>query len=189
MIVHTNRRGKAFYLHERRTASGKKKYVFSFVKEGPFVESIPEGYEVYENPNGQVFLRLIIPQLVTDEELRLVQNGVRRHAGIDYAIVEARSNLLIVLLPGQDLDYLASIMKPEKGVLGPKAREALVRNLSYNPRLRFVMTDADKRLFEVQRMSYLGTGGWSTIASAAPLATQVRKFSHHLGDKSFFEQI
>ena len=59
MIVHTNRRGKAFYLHERRTASGKKKYVFSFVKEGPFVESIPEGYEVYENPNGQVFLRLM----------------------------------------------------------------------------------------------------------------------------------
>ena len=56
-IEYINRKGDTYYLHERKTKTGKPKYHFSMKKDGELVESIPHGYEIYENPNAQVFLR------------------------------------------------------------------------------------------------------------------------------------
>jgi hypothetical protein len=42
------------------------------------MNSIPQGYEIYENPNGRVFLRKITPLKVTEEEVSMVENGVRQ---------------------------------------------------------------------------------------------------------------
>ena len=41
---------------------------------GAWAESIPDGFEVYENPNSQVFLRKIAPALVTKEEVAVGQS-------------------------------------------------------------------------------------------------------------------
>jgi hypothetical protein len=55
--TYTNRKGKTYYLHQGKTKLGNPKYFFALRDEGNLVEAIPSGYEVYENPNGQVFLR------------------------------------------------------------------------------------------------------------------------------------
>jgi hypothetical protein len=68
-IEHINRKGKTYYLHEGKTKTGKPKYFFSMKSEGNLVNKMPEGYEIYENPNAQVFLRKIQPQIVTPEEV------------------------------------------------------------------------------------------------------------------------
>ncbi len=44
--------------------------------EGDLVEGIPEGFEVYENPNAQVFLRKVQPKTITDEEVEVVKRGL-----------------------------------------------------------------------------------------------------------------
>jgi hypothetical protein len=54
-IEHINRRGKKYYLHEGKTKTGKPKYFFSMKSEGNTIDAIPEGYEIYENPNAQFF--------------------------------------------------------------------------------------------------------------------------------------
>ena len=51
-----------------RNAAGKSKYYFSKSAEGNLVENIPEKYEIYENPNGQVFLRPKAEKIISEEE-------------------------------------------------------------------------------------------------------------------------
>jgi hypothetical protein len=65
-IQHINRRRQTYYLHERKTKTGTPNYFFSMKSEGSLVEEIPEGYEIYENPNAQVFMRKIQPQIISD---------------------------------------------------------------------------------------------------------------------------
>jgi hypothetical protein len=54
-ITHTNRKGKKYYLHQGKTKTGKAKWFFSMKTEGELADSIPDGYETYEEPNAQVF--------------------------------------------------------------------------------------------------------------------------------------
>lgn len=58
-IKYINRREDTYYLHEGKTKTGKPKYFFSMKKDGVLVDPILAGYEIYENPNAQVFLRRI----------------------------------------------------------------------------------------------------------------------------------
>jgi hypothetical protein len=44
--------------------------------EGDLVEGIPEGFEVYENPNARVFLRKVQPKIITDEGVEVVKRGL-----------------------------------------------------------------------------------------------------------------
>ena len=76
--TYTNRKGKTYYLHQGKTKLGNPKYVFALRDEGNLVEAIPPGYEVYENPNGQVFLRRTKTQIITDEEAAVVEAGMRQ---------------------------------------------------------------------------------------------------------------
>ena len=74
-VKYVNRKRQAYFLHEGKTKTGKPKYFFSKDSEGDLRDAIPEGYEIYENPNAQVFLRKITPQIITDEEVAIVQAG------------------------------------------------------------------------------------------------------------------
>lgn len=60
-LERTSRTGKTYSLHVKTTVAGKQYYFFSMNAEGPQVEKVPDGYEVYENVNGQVFLRKKAP--------------------------------------------------------------------------------------------------------------------------------
>ncbi|MEI8375624.1 MAG: hypothetical protein WCJ35_22615 [Planctomycetota bacterium] len=71
-MKHVNRKRDTYFLHEGKTKTGKPKYFFSKESEGILLDTIPNGYEVYENPNAQVFLRKITPQVITNEEVQIV---------------------------------------------------------------------------------------------------------------------
>jgi len=78
-ITYINRKQKTFYLHQGKTKTGKSKYHFSMKAEGDLEDAIPEGFEIYENPNAQVFLRKIPPKLITDQELGGFYQRLYRH--------------------------------------------------------------------------------------------------------------
>ena len=52
-MTHTNAKGKTYYLHQGTTKTGKPKYYFAMESNGELAESIPAGFEIYENPNAQ----------------------------------------------------------------------------------------------------------------------------------------
>ena len=79
-ITHINRKRQTYFLHEGKTRTGKPKYFFSKDSASDTLDAIPEGYEIYENPNAQVFLRKKTPQVVTDKEIAIVKAGVQQYA-------------------------------------------------------------------------------------------------------------
>ena len=86
-ITHTNAKGQTFALYQGTTKTGKPKYYFAMQSEGTLAKMIPAGYEIYENPNAQVFLRRIPPKIIADAERQVVAEGMRTSATIkDYKI-------------------------------------------------------------------------------------------------------
>src|SRR3954465_4333379 len=95
-VTHVNRSGDTYYLHAGTTKTGKPRYWFSKSAEDDLVESIPEGYEVYENPGAQVFLRKVQPQVVTPFEVAVVKKGLNRHAPGQECIVDVQKEHIVV---------------------------------------------------------------------------------------------
>ncbi|BAY81550.1 hypothetical protein NIES267_10270 [Calothrix parasitica NIES-267] len=56
-VEYLNRKGQKYYLHQGTTKTGKPKYFFSMKSEGNLVKKIPDSFEIYENPNAQVYIK------------------------------------------------------------------------------------------------------------------------------------
>src|SRR6266478_4379866 len=109
-ITYTNAKGQPFSLHQGTTKTGKPKYYFAMQGEGTLAESIPAGYEIYENPNAQVFLRRIPPKMLTDEECQIVDEGMRRYAEVKDYKIDVKGNAILIYTAEQDMETLAAIV-------------------------------------------------------------------------------
>ncbi|HEY9661246.1 MAG TPA: hypothetical protein V6C65_22560, partial [Allocoleopsis sp.] len=109
-VTYTNRRGKTHYLHQGKTKTGKPKYFFSLKQEGDLVDEIPAEYEIYENPNTQVFLRKKQPQVFTDEELAIVEAGMKKFAKTKYFLIDTRKKAIVIYLADQSVDDLTEML-------------------------------------------------------------------------------
>src|SRR4030095_9216513 len=111
-ITHTNAKGQTFTLYQGTTKTGKPRYYFAMQSEGTLAKAIPAGYEIYENPNAQVFLRRIPPKIITEEEHRAVDDGMRRYATVKEYKIDIRGNTILIYTAEQDIEALADILKP-----------------------------------------------------------------------------
>src|SRR6266567_2744009 len=110
-ITHTNAKGKTYYLHQGTTKTGKPKYYFSMESNGALAEAIPEGFEIYENPNAQVFLRRIPPKLITDEERRVVEEGMRTYADVKDYKIDVKGKAIVIYTADQNMATLTAIVR------------------------------------------------------------------------------
>jgi len=187
-VTHTNRRDKAYYLHQGKTKSGKPKYFFALRDEGNLVDTIPPGYEVYENPNAQVFLRRIQPQIITDEEVAAVKTGMEQYCRLKHFIIDVKKNAVVIYTPDQDVDLLADALRLLPGTRETRIKAALEKVLAYSPMLQFVLINKEKRLFETRRYCFLGSiDDWITIGSEDVLPKLVKTYVKHLGEESYYE--
>lgn len=58
ILTYANRKGMEHYLHVRKSKTGGDRFCFSSRAKGPFLDRVPEGYEIHESPNGRVSVRL-----------------------------------------------------------------------------------------------------------------------------------
>ena len=159
-IQYTNRRSQTYYLHQGTTKTGKPKYYFSMKSEGTLADKIPDGFEIYENPNAQVFLRKIQPKIITDEEVALVEQGMKQYSKLQYYQIDVKKNTIIVFEANQDVKALSGILK-----FAPRVKEVGVENLlaqliTYSPVLHFVLVDDEKREL-IQRTTMRKTESYS----------------------------
>ncbi len=111
-LKYTNRRGQTYVLHQGTTKTGKPKYYFSLKTEGNVIDSIPEGYEIYENPNSQVYLRKIQPKVFSDRELETVEQGIKRYSKIKHFIIDVKDKSIIIYLADEDVLNLPDNLQP-----------------------------------------------------------------------------
>jgi hypothetical protein len=187
-VTYTNRKGKTYYLHQGTTTKGNPKYFFAMRDEGDLVGDIPPGYEIYENPNAQVFLRRKRTQIITDEEVETVKASVQQHSNLEYFIVDIKGNAIIVYTPDQDVDLLLETFDLLPGARSEKKKAILENALTFSPMLQFVLMDVEKRLFEPQRYSYLGSiDDWINVGDVDSLPELVETFVPYLGEDSFYD--
>jgi hypothetical protein len=187
-VTHTNRKGKTYYLHQGMTKKGNPNYFFALRDEGDLVETIPPGYEIYENPNAQVFLRRKRAPIITDEELATVKAGMQQYCRLERFIIDVKKNAIIIYTPDQDVDLLVDTLDSLRKPGGRSAKAVVEKFLTYSPMLQFVLVDKEQRLFETQRYNFLGSiDDWMTIDFKGTLPKLVKTYVQHLGEDTFYE--
>ena len=187
-IEYINRKEKKYYLHQGKTKTGKPRYFFSLKTEGKLVEEIPDGYEVYENPNAQVFLRKIQPQLITDEEIEIVQKDMEKFSSVKSFKIDVKKKIISIFIPDQDVAALEQLFSPMTTLKGESISNLLANSVTYSAILRFILTDEKERLFLTQRYCYLGSiDDWIDIGQEGDLAKLVKTYVKHIGKESYYE--
>jgi len=190
MLKHINRRGDTYYLHEGKTKTGKPMYFFSMKPEAA-LDFIPEGFEVYENPNAQVFLRKILVPVFTPEEIETVKSGVKEYAQVENIIVDVKAKNIIVYVCDQNTNELERIL--DMGIFplgrdGLLAKETIKRVLTYSPIMQFVLKNAKTREFMVERWCFRGSvDDWIELDDGTDLKKLVKTYVPHLGQDSFYD--
>lgn len=187
-IEHQNRRGEICYLHEAKTAAGKPKFFFSMKKTSASqLESIPMGYEIYESPKGQVFLRKIPPKIVADEERRIVEQGIRKLSPARFPIIDVAKDCIVVYQPDTSMEEAGRDLS-RYGISAARDAEWLVNSGNYTAMMRFKLDDKKTRTFTVQRFCFRGAiDDWIFLGGPDDLSTLVQTYAPHLGRDSFFE--
>lgn len=187
-ITYVNAKGKTYYLHQGTTKTGKPKYYFSLNKTGKLVNSIPDGFEIYETPNAQVFLRKIPPKLITDEERQLVEAGMKQYSDVHDYKIDVKGNTIVIYTADQDADEFSNRLKDWNPVISKaKIRGLFALSVHYSPMLQFTLEDSEGRVFSAQRYCFFGSiDDWIDIGHG-DLATLVKTYLKHLGKDSYFE--
>ncbi|MEO1593405.1 MAG: hypothetical protein AAFU71_19245, partial [Cyanobacteria bacterium J06632_22] len=107
-ITYTNRSLQTYYLHQGTTKTGKPKYHFSMKSEGNLVDHIPNGFEIYENPDARVFLRRIPKKIITEAEVQVVQHGMEQFSEARPFIIDVKKEMIYIFTTRQDIDRMSA---------------------------------------------------------------------------------
>ena len=186
-IHYINRKGKTYYLHAATTKTGKTRYVMTKTEDGALTE-IPKGYSITESVNGQVSIGRIRPKRITDLEEARVKSELNK-CGLNKYRCGIQGLCITVYEPLYDESEYLDTYEP-MGVTTTAMTQYVSERIEkgpFNPVMRFHVLDQDERIFEVERMTYRGDGGWSWSLNCGPLAKLTQKYIKHLGRESFFD--
>jgi len=191
-LSYTNRRAKTYYLHIGKTKTGKDKYFCSMKKDGVLLDEVPEGFEIYENPDGLVYLRRKRKTLLTEDELASIGDAMKTMTSLkdyEYKIEHDKDNITVFLLDDDPKSFL-EILNPSKARHERYVREFAIRSGTYTAMMRFRLIDTQERLFETERYCFRGSvDDWIRISVAGTLESHAKNFLKHLGKESFYDLI
>jgi hypothetical protein len=185
-FTYTTRRGKTYYLHTGPKRGGGVQHYVSTDPDAPVAESVPDGFEIYETPNGQVYLRKAKTALIRPDELALVNAELSKRQTIQHRYLAEVSGKEIVIHEGDTrIEALRAIniRFSERGL-----EEYAARHAQFTAVMRFVLKDKATREFAPQRFCFRGSvEDWISIGEPAPLHKLVSKFFKHLGRDSMYD--
>jgi hypothetical protein len=193
-ITYTNRKGATYYLCRGTTATGKLRYYFARQVQDEPVAEVPAGFKITESVNGVVSLTKDRPGHILPDEVACVEAAIARLARArNYRVVVRDKRIEVYERAGPDAEEiiagLAHELLPEPGVTA-RLQDRLDQHAWFNPVLRFVLSDPDRRMFRLQRRCYLGSmGDWIEVWSVglSSLDELVRRAVPCLGNDRFFE--
>ena len=185
-FAYTTRRGKTYYLHTGPKRGGGIQYFVSTDPEGPVCDAVPEGSEIYETPNGRVYLRKKKPALIESAELALVEKELEKLQTSKHCYLAEVSGKDIIVHEGDTgIERLREINVrfSARGL-----EEWAARNANYMPVMRFVLVDAVRRVFAPERYCFRGSvEDWVSIGEPGPLGKLASRYLKHLGKDSIYE--
>jgi len=162
-LQYTNRKGKKYFLHEGKTKKGNSQYTFSQSNKNA-LNIIPDGYEIYENPNAQVFLRRIQPKLIGEEEVALVQEKLEDLIQEKYCKITIEKKTITIYLADQHVDRIREIIKSSPKVEKEGVESLIDQVITYSPFIQLVLSSEEDRLFILKIVAYQeGERSWETV--------------------------
>lgn len=191
-VTYTNRKMKTYTLYSAPTKTGKLRYYFARESaKGTPCEAMPEGYEVLENPNGQVSIGKIQERLIHQEEIDTLQKIIDMHHRPNAYRLEVKGDRIVV----HELEgYHDLAERIESGYLGFSSfkemiREDFEKRGRYDAVMRFILESADKRVFVLERFCYRGSiDDWITVG-VGKLDVLAEKWIKLLGTDDLYESI
>lgn len=193
-LTYTNRCGKIHYFRAAKTAKGGTRYYITKSDKFPdLIDTIPEGFEIKEDPyEGQVIIRKIVPCLVTKEEIEYVKYAVESLSDLKDIIIQGEDNAIVVWH-----SQFNSIGGQEDNLTIEEAIEfygEFVNNWKrFHDNFKFVLIDAEKRLFQAERKVYLslfGGGGYAPLKKGkGTLQKLAQQFCPHMGRATYFDSV
>lgn len=191
-ITYTNRKGITYYLCQSVGKTGKRRYYFAREPREEAVAQIPDGFKISESVNGVVSLVRDRPTQIWPEEVAAVEAAVRRHPESgDYRVNVKRDRIEIYERVGPDAEDLRAAL----GLAGvdlpgliDSIRATQERHGRFEPVLRLILADRERRVFHVERMCYLGRiDGFMPIDARGMVDELARRLIPTLGTDDFFE--
>ncbi len=185
-FTYTTRRGKTYYLHTGPKRGGGVQHYVSKDPEGPVAEAVPDGFEIFETPNGQVYLRKAKPALIRPEELALVNAALSKRQSSQHCYLAEIKGKEIVIHEGDTHIETLRAINVRFSVSG--LEEYAARNAQYMAVMRFVLEDEATRVFAPERFCFRGSvEDWISIGEPAELHKLISKFLKHLGKESMYD--
>jgi hypothetical protein len=188
-IEYINFRNQKFYLHSSVTKKGNPRYYFSLKSPSEPVQTLPKGYEIYENPNGQVFLRKIVSNTITSAEIDIVQQAISKYSKIKNVKIDLKKNHILLYTPDQDINDISFLLETfVPSHKKEKIKDVFNNILTFSAVMRFELDDPDRRLFIPERFSHMGSEGmWIEIGDPGKIEILCKRYIKHLGQDSFYE--
>ncbi len=156
-VQHVNRKDDTYYLHQGRTKTGKPKYFFSRKSDGELCQQLPAGFEIYENPRGQVYCRRIQPKLITEQEIEIVRKAIRDCGKQFCAGVDVKGKDIIVH-EGEHPCFRFSLCDDDKRLF-EASRWCYLGSID----------------------------DWFPLCSIKPLSQLAKDYCRHIGEESFYD--
>lgn len=184
METYTNRKGQTYYLKIVTTKTGKARYYAATdPNKAKNAEKIPADYAFFENVNGQVSVGKKKPQQIEKAESKVVEARVRS-LKCDCRFEIKGKAIVLHTADRADFSMLA-------GFFDSKRLEAYHnQHTLYHPMLRFSLVDKKARLFQTERMCFMGEPDWLWIGAPDSLKPLAEKYIPLLDDEeALFEEI
>jgi len=190
-VTYTNRKGVTYYLCRGVTKTGKPRYYFAREIKGEPADEIPEGFTISESVNAVVSLVRDRPSHILPDEIAWVEASVKRHPKAhNYRVSPKPDRIEIYERVGPDADDLIAGLSGISGLFAAQAgqlRELQDRYAQFTPVLRFILADAERRTFRVERWCYLGSvDDWINVGTEGPVAEVAREWIPRLGTDRMF---
>lgn len=145
--------GDVYHLKQSVNARGTTLYHLVKNKKGPYLDAMPEGYEIFEDPNGRLTLRKDGPKLISDDELQLVIDGMRQYSTQPKFLCD-RHKKTITIYTCFEMDTAFLAKRLNLGPVETLLLEARYREFRpfYDPEMCFVLVDPKERLFSPKRL-------------------------------------
>ncbi|CAM5207904.1 hypothetical protein UACE39S_00319 [Ureibacillus acetophenoni] len=181
VVTYTNFRGDLYYLHEKITKKGNTSYHFAKKSTECTVESLPDGYEIYEDPNGKVFLRKILKKVIHENEIKAIQSAMNNVCLIQDFKLDIKRETIYIYTVSNALEKIEQRFPLVNSV-------NLDEYKNYETLLRFTLVDEKTRFFIVERFSFLsGIEDWIELDGSENLQKLAEEYVQHLGQESFYE--
>lgn len=185
-----NRHGKIHYFRAVETKTGKLRYYVTTSDKYPnLIDEVPRGFEVVELPEeARVVIRKEKPVFTTHDEKEIVEDGIRDFSDIKDFFIHAEEDLLTVFH-----SQFNSTGGQEENLSREEAIEIwgarIEKWMRFDTSLRFRLVDKSKRLFQTERVVYMGFFGhdFHPVGKVGLIENLVKEFGQHLGRDSFFD--